>query len=96
MNARKVVAWNLRHFRVERMKMTIDELAVDAGVDASFVARVERGVVNSSIDVLERLADALRIRVVQLFIEPAPGAPKPKAMAPGRRPSKSAKPKAAS
>lgn len=87
MKARKIVAWNLRRIRVER-GLTMDELAVDAGVDASFVARIERGVVNSSVDTLERLTDALRVRVMELFVEPLPDAPKPSTMKRGRRPTK--------
>ncbi|WP_300295594.1 helix-turn-helix transcriptional regulator [Ferrovibrio sp.] len=87
MKARKIVAWNLRRIRVER-ELTMDELAVDAGVDSSFVARIERGVVNSSIDTLERLTDALKVRLMELFVEPLPGAPKPSTMKRGRRPSR--------
>jgi len=90
MKARKIVGWNLRRIRVER-DLTIGDLAVDAEVDSSFVARIERGVVNSSIDVLERLAEVLKVRLVEFFVEPLPNAPKPKPMKSGRRASLSPK-----
>lgn len=87
MQARKIVGWNVRRFRAER-GMTIEDLAGDAEIDASYLARMERGTVNSSVDVLERISKQLRIRIVELFVEPVAGAPAPKGLRPGRRPSK--------
>jgi transcriptional regulator with XRE-family HTH domain len=87
MEARRVVGWNVRRIRVER-GLTIEALGGDAEVDASMVARIERGRVNSSIDLLERLARVLRVRMVELFVEPLPGAPMPKPLKGGRRPAK--------
>jgi transcriptional regulator with XRE-family HTH domain len=87
MEARKIVGWNVRRIRVER-GLTMEELGGDAEVDSSMVARIERGTVNSSIDLLERLARVLKVRIVELFVEPLPGAPQPKPLKSGRRPSK--------
>jgi len=87
MEARRIVGWNLRRIRVER-GLTIEDLAGNAEVDASFVARVERASANSSVDLLDRLARALKVRLVELFIEPAPGAPQPKPLRAGRRPTR--------
>lgn len=87
MEARKIVSWNIRRVRVER-GLTIEELAGNADVDSSFVGRIERGTVNVSIDLLERIALALRVRIMELFMEPLPGAPKPKALTAGRRSTK--------
>ncbi|WP_300300899.1 helix-turn-helix transcriptional regulator [Ferrovibrio sp.] len=87
MKARRIVAWNLRKIRVER-GFTIEALGGDAEVDSSMVARIERGTVNSSIDLLERLANVLKVRIVEFFVEPLPGAPQPKPLRGGRRPAK--------
>lgn len=84
MDARQIVGWNVRRIRVER-GLTIEDLAGEAGVDDSFIGRLERATVNSSIDTLEKVAKVLKVRIVELFVEPVPGAPKPKAMPRGRR-----------
>lgn len=84
MEARKIVAWNVRRIRVER-GLTIEDLAGDAEIDASYLARIERGSVNSSVDKLSALTRALKVRLVELFVEPLPGAPAPKPLKAGRR-----------
>lgn len=86
MNARRIVGWNVRRIRVER-GVTIEELAGEAEVDDSMLARIERGTVNSSIDLLERVASVLKVRLVELFVEPCQ-APAPKPLRSGRRPAK--------
>jgi transcriptional regulator with XRE-family HTH domain len=85
MDARKIVGWNVRRIRVER-GLTIEDLAGEAGIDASFIGRLERATVNSSIDTLGKVAGVLKVRIVELFVEPVPGAPRPKPMPRGRRP----------
>jgi len=80
-----MVAWNLRRIRTER-GLTIEQLAFDADIDASYLARIERGSANPSVDMLERVCSVLRVRIMELFIEPAPGAPMPKPLKAGRRP----------
>lgn len=87
MQARRIVGWNVRHARVGQ-GLTIEELAGNSEVDASYVARVERGTVNVSIDVIERIAKALRLRPIDLLVEPAAGSKPPKPLKAGRRPSK--------
>jgi transcriptional regulator with XRE-family HTH domain len=87
MKARKFVGWNLRRLRAER-GFSIESLAGDAEVDPSHVARIERGTVNPSVDVLERLAHVLRVKLHEFFIEPEPGASPPKPLRSGRRPRK--------
>lgn len=86
MNARKIVALNVRRIRTER-GLSIEHLAFDASVDASYLARIERGTANASVDILERVCSALKIRLIELFVEPLPGAPVPKPLPAGRRPS---------
>ncbi len=84
-DGRRLVGWNLRRIRVRR-GYSIERLAGDADVDSSHVARIERGTVNSSIDVLDRLAGVLEVRLSDLFRQPPPGAKPPPPLRSGRRP----------
>ena len=83
--ARRLVGWNIRRIRVRR-GYSIEALAGDANVDASHVARIERGAVNSSLDVLERLAQALEVKLAELFRPHRVGSKPPKPLKSGRRP----------
>ncbi|WP_295133389.1 helix-turn-helix transcriptional regulator [uncultured Reyranella sp.] len=85
MDARRLVGWNVRRLRVAK-SLTIEELAGLAGVDESFVARLERGQVNVGIDILGRLASVLGEELGELVVKPPPGAKPPKPLRAGRRP----------
>lgn len=87
MEVRKIVGWNVRRFRVGQ-GLTIEELAGHSEADASYIGRIERAEVNVSVDVLERISKALKVRVMELFMEPLPGTAKPAPLSPGRRPSR--------
>jgi transcriptional regulator with XRE-family HTH domain len=84
MRARALVAWNLRRLRVRR-GLSQENLAVDAGVDRTYVSRLERGLENPTVGVLEQLADALNSGIVEFFDVPAAGEPRPKPLPGGRR-----------
>jgi transcriptional regulator with XRE-family HTH domain len=84
MNAREVVAWNLRRLRVIR-GISSETLAADADVDRAYVSRIERGVANPTIDVLERLAGVLGVEMVELFAVPGPHEQRPEPLRGGRR-----------
>jgi transcriptional regulator with XRE-family HTH domain len=84
MEGRKLVAWNLRRLRVQR-DLSQEKLAVDAGVDRTYVGRLERGLENPTVALLDRLADALGIRISEFFALPAPGESRPKPLRGGRR-----------
>jgi transcriptional regulator with XRE-family HTH domain len=60
-------------------------LAVDAAVDRSYVSRLERGLENPTVAVLDRLAMGLNVRIAEFFVVPAPGEPTPKPLPGGRR-----------
>src|SRR6266851_3495078 len=66
MNARELVAWNVRRLRVLR-GISSETLAADASVDRSYMSRVERGVANPTIDVLERIVGVLEVEIAELF-----------------------------
>lgn len=84
MDARQLVAWNLRRLRV-RCGLSQEALAVDAAVDRTYVSRVERGLENPTVRVLEQLAGALSAEIREFFEAPAPGADPPKPLRGGRK-----------
>ena len=85
MRAKALVARNLRRLRVKR-SLSQEALAGDAGIDRTYVSRLERGLENPTIAILEQLADALGSSIVEFFVVPAPGEPPPKPLRGGRRP----------
>lgn len=85
MDAQALVARNLRRLRVDR-RLSQENLAVDASIDRTYVSRLERGLENPTIAVLERLAHALGVRIEEFFVEPDPGSPPPDTLPKGRRP----------
>ncbi|MDB5558146.1 MAG: transcriptional regulator, family [Enterovirga sp.] len=84
MKGRDLVAWNLRRLRVAR-ELSQDALALEAGVDRTYVGRLERRLENPTIAVLERLASALEVPLVELFIEPLEGSRPPEPLRAGRK-----------
>ncbi|RXH23642.1 helix-turn-helix domain-containing protein [Bradyrhizobium zhanjiangense] len=87
MNARALVAWNVRRIRVDR-GIPQEQLAYDAGIDRSYLGGIEQQKKNPSIDLLDRIAKTLDIQLSELFAEPAKGATPPKPMARGRKPTR--------
>ena len=80
MKAQIVVARNVRRLRVG-LGLSQEVLAVDSAVDRTYVSRVERGLENPTVAVLERLAKALRVEIAEFFdqghatrpVRPLPG-----------------------
>ncbi|WP_425044682.1 helix-turn-helix domain-containing protein [Primorskyibacter sp. S87] len=66
MDVRERIGWNLRRLRKQR-GVTQEDFATDSGFDRGYVSGVERGVRNPSALVIERLAMALEVDVVELF-----------------------------
>ena len=85
MRAREIVGWNVRRARVSR-GVSQERLAFDAGVDRSYVGGLERGEMNPSVDILERLATTLQVATHELLIEPAQGETRPEPLRGGRPP----------
>ena len=84
MDGRTRAAWNLRRIRVER-GVSQENLAVDAAVDRSYISGIENGSFNPTLDVLDRLADALGVDLSDLVALPASGEVAPKPLRSGRR-----------
>lgn len=85
MNAQALVAHNLRKLRV-RHGLSQEVLAVDAAIDRTYVSRLERGLENPTVAVLERLAAALGVSIAEFFVVPSADEPAPKPLPGGRRP----------
>jgi transcriptional regulator with XRE-family HTH domain len=64
-----IVARNIRRLRLER-GLSQEALAVDAGIDRTYVSRLERGLENPTVSVLEKLARALSSNIEELFMAP--------------------------
>lgn len=84
MKANVLVAWNLRRLRVKQ-GLSQDALAVDAGVDRSYVGRLERGEENPTVEILDRLALALDVQPADLLAKPAANEKPPGTLRPGRK-----------
>lgn len=66
-SGRDILARNLRALRAER-NWSQEDLALEAELHRTFVAHVERGKRNISIDNIEKLANALRVQLHQLLM----------------------------
>jgi len=69
MNARQILGWNLRTLRVAN-GLSQERLALEAGIDRSYVGRVERGSENVTLNRLESLAAVLGVSVADLLTAP--------------------------
>jgi transcriptional regulator with XRE-family HTH domain len=87
MKAGALVARNIRRLRVAR-GLSQEVLAVDAEIDRTYVSRLERGLENPTVAVLERLARALSANIEELFKVPRTGEPAPRPLKGGRRPKR--------
>ena len=84
MDARELVAWNLRRLRVGK-GLAQDALAVDAAIDRTYVSRLERNKENPTVAVLERIARALDVEIVEFFVVPKSGTRPPQVLPKGRK-----------
>jgi transcriptional regulator with XRE-family HTH domain len=84
MNAREIVAWNVRRLRVAR-DVSAEILAADAEIDRAYMSLIERGLGNPTIDMLEKLAAVLGVELGAFFVVPDSNDEPPKPLKPGRR-----------
>lgn len=84
MDGKALVGWNLRRIRVSA-GVSQEQLAVDAGVDRTYVGRVERGVENPSVGNLDKLAHALGVPIIELFRAPKAGEKRAEPLSAGRK-----------
>lgn len=76
MGSRAVIAKNIKHFRLQK-RLSQEQLALQAGIDRTYVSGLERGVRNPSVDLLDKIAKVLSIKTVQLFGTTEGQSPKP-------------------
>jgi transcriptional regulator with XRE-family HTH domain len=69
---------------VER-DLSQENLAVDAGIDRTYVSRLERGRENPMVRILDQLAEALNAGIVEFFVVPSLDDSPPKALRGKRR-----------
>ncbi len=62
------IAVNLKNIR-KSQNIAQEKLALEAGVDRTFVSKIERGVGNPSLEVLLRLSNRLGVSVADLLAE---------------------------
>jgi transcriptional regulator with XRE-family HTH domain len=84
MDGRKRVAWNLRRIRVAQ-DLSQESLAADAEVDRTYMGKLERGLENPTVGLLDRIAKTLGTDIAEFFIKPKPNDPPPKPLKGGRR-----------
>ena len=66
MTIREVLAFNLKALRNE-LGLSQEELAHRAALDRTYVSSLERSVYSASIDVVDRLAEALNVEASDLL-----------------------------
>lgn len=90
MDGRSRLAWNVRSLRAAR-GLSQEALAVDAGVAAPYLSRIESGSVNPTITILDRLAVALGVEVDVLLRAVSADSGPPQPLRAGRKPGKARK-----
>ena len=66
MNIRKQIGLNLQRLRIKR-GMTQEAVALEADIAANYMNGIERGKRNPTIDIMGRIARALRVPVAAFF-----------------------------
>lgn len=65
-SAREILAANMKMLRAEQ-KLSQEDLALECELHRTFIAHVERGARNISIDNIEKISNALHVSVGQLL-----------------------------
>lgn len=84
MERKRLIGHNIRLARIKR-DYSQERLAHEARIQTHNLSGIERGVKNTSIDVLLRLVDALGIPPEQLFASITPNSKLPRNLKPGPR-----------
>lgn len=76
-SARDVLATNIKTLRAEQ-KLSQEDLALECELHRTFIAHVERGVRNISLDNIEKIATALGVPIHRLLTPAALPSKKPR------------------
>jgi transcriptional regulator with XRE-family HTH domain len=71
MDVRKVFAANLLRLRKDK-GLSQEALALEVGIDRTYVSALERGIYSASIDMVARLAEVLGVEPSGMLIEKPP------------------------
>jgi transcriptional regulator with XRE-family HTH domain len=74
----------LRRLRVAQ-GLSQESLAVDAGVDRTYIGKLERERENPTVGLLDRIAAALSVDVAEFFVPLRSGESRPRPLKGGRR-----------
>ena len=66
MNVQVQLGMRIRYLRRER-KLSIEDLALLSNINRNYLSDLERGMRNPSLDILNRLVEALHITLEELF-----------------------------
>lgn len=78
------MGWNLKRLRASKGLSQI-QLAADADLNRTYLGQIERAEENTSVDILEKLADVLGCKVRDFFEEPVDGDERPAGLKSGRK-----------
>lgn len=85
MNAKKLFGMNLKNARLKR-GISQQQLALDVEIDPAYVGRIERGLENVSIGIMETIAVYLQMEMSEMFRLPDPNETAPPPLKVGRKP----------
>jgi len=68
--ATEALAYNIRVLRAKRKNMSQTVLAVEANTTPATISAIENSEGNPTLEILQRLADALGVEVASLFAKP--------------------------
>src|SRR3954468_7612359 len=88
MDGTALIAWNVRLLRTDR-GYTQDHLALQAGVERSFIQGLEQRRGNPTLKMLQRLAFALDVGLQEFFVLPAECSSAPQPLKCGRKRTRS-------
>jgi len=69
MGSRQLIARNIRAIRLSK-RISQEVLALEAEIDRSYVSGLERGLENPTVDLLDKLAEALAVKTIEFFARP--------------------------
>ena len=84
MRARALVGWNVRRLRLGQGRSQ-ENLGLQAGLEPSYVGRIERGRENITIETLEAIAAILEQPLIEFFRMPDAEAAAPTPLRSGRK-----------
>jgi len=84
MKGRALLAMNLKRLRLER-EISQEALAADAAIDRAYLSELERQRGNATVDLLDRLAASLDVRLCEFFRDPDKAGKQPRPLPVGRK-----------